>query len=377
MSEFQLIEKQEDFDRAMTSLRGEPVMAFDLESNGFFRYPERVCLIQIAAAGMAMIVDPLSVEDMAPLGRILRDGRTEIVLHAGDHDIRSLDRDWGWRVKPLFDTSVGAAFVGMDRLGLSAVLESALGVKIGKDKKIQRSDWSQRPLKPKWLEYAANDVLHLERLKDTLESRLRKLGRLEWAREESARIGAIRYQAQDPETAVFRVKGSQKLKPKQLAILNSLVAYRERHTLRMGRPHFRVIPDATLVALAENPDASLGKVKGLGRFAKGGLASGLRRAIRDGRGAEPPRRPREKSDGRRLSKERAAAAAKRLNKMKAWRSEVGKELALDPALVWPMRSLKRIAAAPDSFDEEARSEDVRRWQRSEFEPTLRKLAVSS
>ena len=118
------------------------------------------------------IIDPLALDDMTPLGDVLSNERVEIILHSGDHDIRSLDRDWGFRVTSLFDTSIAAAFTGMDRLGLGTVLESSLGVSITKDKKLQRSDWTIRPLKSKYLDYAADDVRHLLRLTDNLKSEL-------------------------------------------------------------------------------------------------------------------------------------------------------------------------------------------------------------
>ena len=156
---------------------------------------------------------------MTPLGGVLSDERVEVVLHSGDHDIRSLDRDWSFRVTSLFDTSIAAAFTGMDRLGLATVLESSLEISITKDKKLQRSDWTIRPLKPKSLRYAADDVRHLLELADTLKNRLIHLGRLDWVIEESERIASIRYQPPDPETAVFRVKGARHLNPRGLAIL--------------------------------------------------------------------------------------------------------------------------------------------------------------
>ena len=190
---------------------------------------------------------------MTPLGDVLSDKRVEIVLHSGDHDVRSLDRDWSFRVNLLFDTSIAAAFTGMERLGLATVLESSLGVSITKDKKLQRSDWTHRPLKPKALNYAADDVRRLLELADTLKNKLNQLGRLDWVVEESARIAAVRYVQPDPAAAVFRVKGSRHLNGQALAVLKSLVDYREFHTLKVGRPHFRVIPDTALVALAESP----------------------------------------------------------------------------------------------------------------------------
>ena len=69
----------------MERLRKHPRIALDLETNGFFRYPERVCLIQIATPdGRVFLIDPLALEDMIPLGGVLSDESVEVVLHSGD-----------------------------------------------------------------------------------------------------------------------------------------------------------------------------------------------------------------------------------------------------------------------------------------------------
>ena len=189
----------------------EPRIGFDLESNGFFRYPERICLIQLSTSKRIYLLDPLAIDDMSPLGEVLVNPGVETVLHSGDHDIRSLDRDWGFHVGNLFDTSIAAAFVGSERLGLASTLQDFMGVTIPKEKNIQRSDWSVRPLSDEALAYAAGDVRHLFGLRERLVARLRALDRIHWVREECDRLAEIRYNPPDPELAVFAVRGSREL----------------------------------------------------------------------------------------------------------------------------------------------------------------------
>ena len=95
----------------------------------------------------------------------------------------------------------------MSRLGLGSVLEETLGVDIPKEKRIQRSDWSNRPLSRKALDYAANDVRYLHELRDMLGKQLGKLGREDWVSEECQRLAKTRYEPSDPEMSVFNVKG--------------------------------------------------------------------------------------------------------------------------------------------------------------------------
>ena len=200
---------------------GHPRVAVDIESNGFHRYPEHICLVQLAVDESVYIVDPLAIDDMSPLGQLLADDRVEKVMHSADYDLRSLDRDWGFHTAALFDTSIAAAFLGSARLGLAAVLEEHLGVEVTKTKSMQRSDWTRRPLSGESLEYAADDVRHLAALRDELAANLAKLSRLGWVQEECARLSRVRSQPPDPEWAFLSVKGRSALDARGLAVLRS------------------------------------------------------------------------------------------------------------------------------------------------------------
>ena len=372
--EYVLIDDEAGFRRAMSTISRARRIGIDLESNGFFRYPEQVCLVQVSTSHDVFVIDPLALEDMKPLGDVLARRRVETILHAGSHDVLSLDRDWGMRIENLFDTNIAAAFVGMSRLGLANVLEEELGVDIPKEKRIQRSDWSNRPLSQKALDYAANDVRYLHELREALGKKLRKLGRTDWVKEECQRLSKTRYDSPDPEMAVFNVKGWRSLDDRGLAILKSLVDYREDHAVRMGRPHFRVIPDMALVSLAEKPGSDLRRVRGLGNFARGSLARGIRKAIAEGKSAKPPKRPVQPRQPR-IPRGQREAISRRLSKLKQWRIAQGKSLSLDPALLWPMRSLQRIARSPDKLESEMQAPEVRKWQRKELGKSLRRALV--
>ncbi len=350
-------------------------VAVDLESNGFHRYPERVCLVQIAVGDDAYFVDPLSVEDVSPLGRLLADASLEKVFHSADYDVRSLDRDWGFRVRGLFDTSIAAAFTGSERLGLGSILKEHLDVDIPKSKKLQRADWTLRPLSDEMLRYAAADVLHLARLREVLHGKLRKLGRTGWVEEETERLAAVRHSEPDPEWGFLSIKGSRDLDGRGLAVLRSLHDFREKEARRRDRPPFKILSDAVLVAIASEPSSDLSRVKGIGPYGYRRNSSGLRGAIREGLRATPVTRPRPRPSGKpRLSRADREAAAKRLRLLKQWRLEHANRLKLDPGLLWPASSLERLSIEPAGFDDEAESDDVRRWQLRELGQSLREFA---
>ena len=159
-------------------------VSIDIEGNGFFRYPEFVCLIQICIDEDIYLVDPLAIHDISVLGEIFRDHKITKILHAGDYDIRSLNRDYGFSFSNVFDTSLGAALLGSKKLGLDSVLKEYIDANVTKDKKLQRSDWTIRPLSKEARTYAADDVRYLHSAMQVMNKRLENLGRLSWLREE-------------------------------------------------------------------------------------------------------------------------------------------------------------------------------------------------
>lgn len=346
-------------------LVGTHLIALDTESNSFHHYPEQLCLIQIATRHKIYIIDTISLHDLAPLGDILADISIKKVIHSADYDIRSLDRHSGLRIRNVFDTSIAARFTGITQLGLEALTRDLLGITINKSKRLQRSDWGRRPLSAEALEYAATDVRHLIAVKEILDQQLRTLGRETWVDEECTRIEEVRYAAPNPETAYLYVKGSKNLDGRELAVLQSLVLFREEAARRQHRPPFFVLPDATLVLLATNPQADLSEVPGLGQTGLKRFGQGLQQALHNGMTAPPIHRPPRRKFVRASEEE-----VKRLSQLKEWRTSLGSSLSLDPSLLWPLGSLERLARAPDTLSVELTSDSIRRWQRDVVAPSL-------
>ena len=175
--DIEYVAEPDALQRITNDILRSPFVSVDTESNGFFRYPERVCLVQMATETGCYLVDPLAVDTAELLGRILHDPSIKKILHSGDNDIRTLDREWGLTIVNLYDTSIGARFLGLEKLGLGNVAEEVIGLKLAKDKRLQRADWGLRPLSDEALEYAASDVLYLKQLMDELVRRTDALGR--------------------------------------------------------------------------------------------------------------------------------------------------------------------------------------------------------
>ena len=357
--------------RAMTARR----VAVDIESNGFFRYHERVCLVQLMAFETTYIIDPLAIDNVSSLGELLSSPMVEKIFHSADYDVRSFDRDWGFTVNNLFDTGVASALVGSTSVGLQSVLEEYINVVLTKERRLQRSDWTKRPLAPESIEYAANDVLHLPKLRDVLTMRLEKLSRLEWATEEFAFVENVRHTESDPTFDFLAVKGSRELDGRGLAILRSLYRFRDSVAKRIDRSLFRVMANSALIQLSVDPKADLAKVKGLGRYGRLPADSRLKRAIEEGVKSPPVILPRRISSYSKLSKEEREKLKVRLQSLRSWRRNKADDLQLVPGLIWPMASLRRLARHPEGFVSELEDHQIRVWQKREFGDSLAKAVA--
>ena len=373
MIHINLVESESHLATVVDDLRKTDRVAVDIESNGFFRYHERICLVQISAGETAFIVDPLTIDDVRPLGDLLADSSVEKIFHASGYDLRSFDRDWGFKVSNLFDTLVAAAFVGAEQLGLQSVVKEYTGVILPKDRKLQRSDWTLRPLSSEALTYAASDVVHLLRVRDAISEQLKKLSRLSWVQEELRLMQKVRHTQPNRELAFLSAKGSRELDGRGLAILRSLFEFREREAMRLDRPVFKVIPDFALIRLSFEPEADLSTTKGLGRYGRPPACRRLKNAIDQGIRSSPVIRQKQAPAKERWTPEERMMVRTRLRRLKKWRRELGLELGLDPGILWPATSLERLARQPCSLSTELSNPEVRNWQKHEFCEPLRTM----
>ncbi len=361
----EMVTKPGQLDSAAGSISLSPAIALDTESNSFYRYPEQLCLIQIATSDKAYVIDTIALPGISALRDTLADGSIVKVIHGADYDLRSLDRHYRYNVRNIFDTSIAARFAGIEHFGLADSLKEVLGVTIAKSKRLQLMDWGRRPLTSESLDYAVADVVHLLALRRRLSERLARLSRMAWVNEEFARLETIRYSEPDTNSAVLGVKGSRDLDERGLAVLRSLYLFREKEAIRQHRPPFFIVPDAALVWLAGNPMSRPQDVPGLGEVALQRYGRGIDDAIRQGLRSPPIYRPANHFE--RPGREQI----ERLAQLKVWRKSLGESLSLDPSLLWPAASLERLSAAPDSLESEMSSGDVRRWQREQFGVSLR------
>jgi len=367
-----MIATRQDWDALAPGLARERRLALDFESNGFFHFRERISLVQIASPAGSWIVDPLAVPNLSALGAMLADPGTVKVLHGSDYDLRSLDREWGFRIRGLRDTATATQLLHPELMGLGRAVEAYLGISLPKQVRLQRSDWSRRPIPEDALEYAVLDVAHLLALDDVLEAKLASLGRSGWLAEECALMEGIRYEAPPPpEEAAFGTKGTFDLVPEALAVFRELYLLRERSAERGDRPPFKVISAEALIAIARDPDIAPEKIPNANRRWLEAMRGEIREAFRRARAAGPVTHP---SRLKRRASPWTPDSRARWNALNEARAAKAAELKIAPSTLWPTRSLEALCLDPAAFEPELSGTSafaVRRWQREVFGPALR------
>lgn len=212
-------------------------------------YFPQLALLQIATDEAVWLVDPVAELDLTPFWQTLAATTTPVVLHAGDQDLDLILSAAGSLPQRVFDTQIAAELLGIGaQMSYAALTESLLGVSL--DKAVTRSNWLARPLSPRQLDYAAQDVAQLHALYPTLYERLASQDRLDWMIEESSRQLEPGRFSPDDDRRWKKVRGVQTLSRAGLSVLRSLAAYRERLARELDRPRRWVWGDQAMLDLA-------------------------------------------------------------------------------------------------------------------------------
>lgn len=363
---YQLITDNAGLRQCMAELVSSKVLALDTEASSFHRYHERICLIQLSDRERTFLVDPVTVTDMSPLGEALADPSIEWVIHDADYDLRMLKKMWGYHVTTVFDTMVSAELLNEPELGLAGLLRKYFGLTL--DKKFQKADWGKRPLPADMLAYAAMDTTHLIALRDILAADLERTGRMHWADEEFKAFVHIPFETPENEEPPFmRMKGAKTLKPRQLAVLRELFAWRDPIAAKIDRAPFMVLGNDVLIDLSKEPPADVAQLaqrKGVGASTVGRNGHTIMTAIQRGLDTPKdqwPRVPRPKRWDRDDDFE------DRLKRLKVERDRMTEQNGLRPGIVWANHQLNDIARIrPKDLAELMAIPGVRRWQAEEF-----------
>lgn len=321
------VDDDEEFAALVEDLATVDVYGLDTEFHRERTYHARLALLQLSWRGGVAVVDPLAV-DVAPLARVLS-GPGVCVMHAASQDLEILDRVCGTVPSTLFDTQVAAGFLGYSSVGLGALIQSELGVKLPKADRL--TDWLARPLGEDAVAYAASDVAHLHELYDRLVAKLEERGRLQWAMDECEVHRLRAAVSPPPERAWWKIKEARSLRGRAAAVAQTIAAWRERKAATVDRPVRFLLADLAMVAMAQRPPTSeedLRRVRGLddGKR-KGGAARELLEVVAEGMALDLAEVQVPPSEG--VDRSRRAAASL----VSAWAAQRARELDIDAAIL--------------------------------------------
>jgi len=242
---------------------GTGPVAVDAERASGYRYGQRTYLVQLRREGAGTaLIDPIALPDLSALSDALVG--VEWVLHAASQDLPGL-AEQGMRASRVFDTELGARLLGMERVGLAAVVADTLGLGLAKEH--SAVDWSTRPLPSDWLRYAALDVEVLVEVRSILAERLAVAGKAEWAAQE---FEAVRTAPPPPPRAEpwRRVSGLHTIRDaRRLAVVRELWTTRDTNARQRDISPGRVLPDSAIVAAAQALPRSVPQLTALPAFA--------------------------------------------------------------------------------------------------------------
>ncbi|MFZ0116359.1 MAG: ribonuclease D [Xanthobacteraceae bacterium] len=257
-----------DLAAACARLAHHPFVTVDTEFLRETTYYPLLCVAQIASADEAIVIDALATGiDLAPFFELMVDERVLKVFHAARQDIEIVWHMAGRIPHPVFDSQVAAMVLGFgDSISYDQLVQRVTGDNL--DKSNRFTDWSRRPLSSAQLAYAVSDVTHLRDVYLALADDLARRGRSEWVGEEMEILTSPGTYRAEPENAWQRLK-TRVRKPKELAVLIEIAAWREREAQARDLPRGRVLRDEVLGDIAIQAPTSLDRLSHVRSLPKG------------------------------------------------------------------------------------------------------------
>jgi ribonuclease D len=253
---------------ACARLANHPFVTVDTEFLRETTYYPKLCVIQIASTDEAVVVDALSGGiDLAPVFDLMANEAVLKVFHAARQDIEII-----WNLAkiiphPVFDTQIAAMVLGYgDSISYDQLVQRITGDTL--DKSHRFTDWTRRPLTSEQIAYAISDVTHLRDVYLALAADLEKRGRIEWVFEEMELLTSPETYRADPESAWQRLK-TRVRKPRELAILMEVAAWREREAQTRDVPRGRVLKDDAIGDIATHAPTTAERLAGLRSLPRG------------------------------------------------------------------------------------------------------------
>lgn len=296
LGSMQMITTQSELDTYLARIRGAEVIFLDTEFLRETTYYPKLCVVQAKIKGDDPVaIDALSPDlELQPFWSAILDERMIKVFHAGRQDLEIIVTACGHVPTPLFDTQIAASVLGYgEQAGFETLVRAILKHQL--DKGSQFTDWSRRPLTERQLKYALDDVRYLEPIYERLLHDLDKQSRASWVTEDMAVLSTLETYQIDPQSLWRRVKIKSD-KPRDLAVLQAVAAWREIEAQRRDLPRGRVLKDDPMAEIALHHPRTIDElcaIRGLDKgMARGKLGGGLLEAVATGLGLSDDQCPR-------------------------------------------------------------------------------------
>jgi len=263
-----LITTTSELAAACERLAQHPVITVDTEFLRETTYYPLLCVVQMASPDEALVIDALAEGiDLKPFFELMANEKVLKVFHAARQDIEIVWHSANIVPHPIFDTQVAAMVLGYgDSIAYDQLVERITGHR--PDKTHRFTDWSRRPLTSEQVHYAISDVTHLRDVFTALDADLKKRGRNDWVSEEMDVLTSPRTYDFHPERAWERLK-TRVRKPKELAVLIEIAAWREQEAQSRDVPRSRVLKDDAVGDIATHAPTSVERLASLRSLPKG------------------------------------------------------------------------------------------------------------
>lgn len=244
------VDNSEKLQKLCESIKNAPLLILDTEFIRERTYRAKLCLLQIATDDIIACVDPIALNDISPLMDIIHDKNKLKILHAARQDYEIFYDLDNKLPEPLFDSQLAASLLGYgEQVGYASLVSKVLGVQL--DKAHTRTDWSKRPLSEAQIHYASDDVYYLRQLYPILKNKLIEQGRENWLDDEFNALCQPELFITHPEDAWNKVKGVNRLRPRQLAVAKNIAQWREEMAIKKDQPRRWILADDILLAAAQ------------------------------------------------------------------------------------------------------------------------------
>ncbi|HEX7862633.1 MAG TPA: HRDC domain-containing protein [Verrucomicrobiae bacterium] len=346
-----VIADAKNLESVVAAIRGSSWIAVDSEADSLHAYPEKLCLLQFSTECGDYLVDTLAGMDLTGLLDALRN--RELIFHGADYDLRMLRKTFHFVPSEIFDTMTAARLLGYQQFGLGHLVERHLGVTL--EKGPQKMNWARRPLTERMEQYARNDTRHLKPLSDQLRAELKNKGRLTWQMETCQQLII---DCADVPTATrdqWRMKGSDRLTPRGLAVLRELWKWREKEAIAANKPPFFVLNHDLLLRMAHESE----RIRNIDKFLPPRMSPRRREAIliaiAHAQNVPESDLPTKRTN---VLYQPTVEEQKRFTALRQVRDKKAAELEIDPTLIASRSTLVLLSQDWDKY-----KADLMNWQR--------------